>query len=179
MPPRRTAAKRREVHIVPRNPADFREGDMESLAATLDDAMPRSYAMIVGAPPGKPPGVRGVTWYEIITIWTTIEPYAKGIVGQAASRALRELGSAFVRWVRAKRKKRRENRRPTFALIYGPREEILLAILVDSDGKVHDQTADEIRSRQQFARAAQDAATAKTRDVPRAKRPGPRGRSAR
>lgn len=150
---------RREVTIRPRNPADFRDGELEKLAAGVREALPAG-AHRVELPPPPPQGVRGVTWYEIVEIWTNIDPLLKGAAGAAAQRVLGKIVGAFRTWARARKRRKDSNRRPTYARILGPNGELLKAILVDETGKVTDTTAEEQRQAAEWAESRRPAGQA-------------------
>jgi hypothetical protein len=143
----------RTLRIQPKNPADFREGEVEGLKTDLSKALPRTYAVVVTEPP--PQVGRGVTWYEVIQMWVVVEPYAKALAQHVVTKILDKTTAAFVAWVRARRKKKGSSRRPTYAVIFGPDGEVLKAILVDQKGKVIDRTAEEIETRQRYKLPAQ------------------------
>src|SRR5437762_3927141 len=143
------ADRPRTLRIQPKNPADFRQGEIEGLRTDLSEALPRTYGVIVTEPP--PQHGRGVTWYEIIQMWVIVEPYAKALTQHVMTKLLDKTTAVFVAWVRAKRKKKNSSRRPTYAVILGPHDEVLKAILVDDKGKVIDRTAEEIEMRQRYS----------------------------
>jgi hypothetical protein len=104
MPPRRT------FRIQPKNPADFREGDIEQLRVALAGELPRTYAVVATEPPAQLG--RGVTYYEIVQMWLQLEPDAKDLAKHLTMKAVDKAAGVFIAWVRAKRKKRTEGDDP-------------------------------------------------------------------
>src|SRR5207244_13623224 len=97
------AYRPRTLRIQPKNPADFRQGEIEGLRTDLSEALPRTYGVIVTEPP--PQHGRRVTWYEIIQMWVIVEPYAKALTNHVMTKLLDKNTARFVSAVRGKMEK--------------------------------------------------------------------------
>jgi hypothetical protein len=155
MPPRV-----RSVNVTPRYEAIWQEGELDALVKELRAALPRSYKVQYVPPP--PQRGYGLTGWDIVEIWTTVEPWVRGVAGEAAKAALKKIYAAAVRWGK-RRMRRKDASRSTYQIILDAHGEVWKAIVVDKDGKVTDNTDEEVKTRAMIRRSIDEAKKRKER----------------
>lgn len=149
-----------KIVLQPANPLDLRPEELEDLAHAIR-GIDSNYEVGIAGEEEVDPRRRGVTWYEILTIWL---PAVSGdislliIVGQAIAWARRRFQQQEAdqiqrhqqelaqRLRRGRKPKPHITRRPKYIRILGPNGEVLKVVLVkDPESEPEDRTSDEQR----------------------------------
>lgn len=135
-----------EIVLQPANPLDLRPEDLEELAQDIREAA-TDYEVRIAGDEIVDPRRRGVTWWEVLTVWLPAASDNLGLViviAQAVAWARRRLKKEQAEQVRqheeelAKRTRRRGRKpvarvshRPKYIEILGPSGEVLKAVLIE------------------------------------------------